>query len=122
MNYDFFPPHELMCHCGLCDSYGNEMNSEFMGKLIKLRKECEFPFIVTSAYRCSQHNEDVGGSLSSQHLYGKAVDISIRGNKAYTIIKLAEEYGMKGVGISQIGSKRFVHLDDRTGAFALWSY
>ena len=30
---------------------------------------------LTNSYRCKKHNADVGGSVNSQHLKGKAADI-----------------------------------------------
>lgn len=35
------------------------------------------PIRINSAYRCKEHNSSVGGSKRSQHLLGKAADITI---------------------------------------------
>lgn len=37
------------------------------------------PIIITSGYRCQRVNELVGGSKTSQHLTGKAVDFHVQG-------------------------------------------
>ncbi len=43
---------------------------------------------VTSAYRCKKLNTAIGGVDSSQHVYGKAVDIkTVDMNKAFHYIK-----------------------------------
>lgn len=40
-----------------------------------IRSTANVPFIVTSAYRDHNHNLSAGGSSSSQHRFGQAVDI-----------------------------------------------
>lgn len=40
-----------------------------------LRKAWGAPIIVTSGYRCDKLNEKIGGSSTSQHRLGQAVDI-----------------------------------------------
>lgn len=71
--------------------------------------------IISSAYRCSQHNKEVGGSGSSTHTQGRAVDICFYiGNTpvdAKIVCCKAQDYGFKG--IAYIDSKH-VHLDNRT--------
>ena len=118
MSYKYFTDLELSCRCGECDS---NMNHEFMKKLVSLRGFCDFPFIISSAYRCSQHNYVIGGADKSMHKEGRAVDIVVRGADALFLIKNAQAFGMSGVGVSQKGEARFIHLDDRSET-ALWSY
>lgn len=48
------------------------------------------PICISSGYRCELLNKAVGGSATSQHRYGQAVDIYVIGMSAktlYTIIK-----------------------------------
>uniref|UniRef100_A0A6M3KXE7 Putative peptidase n=1 Tax=viral metagenome TaxID=1070528 RepID=A0A6M3KXE7_9ZZZZ len=79
----FFKKDELMCPCcGECC-----MDFDFLDKLITARSFANIPFVLTSAYRCKKHNEEVGGSPTSSHLIGKAVDIAIRDNHERFIIK-----------------------------------
>lgn len=118
MNYKHFTEKELACKCGKCDL---QMKPSFMIKLEALRDTCDFPFIVTSAARCPEYNKKIGGAKNSQHIYGNAVDILIRDERAYKIISLARRAGLNGIGISQMGAQRFIHLDGREN-FALWSY
>jgi len=120
MTYKYFSSKELACSCGNCET---QMDSEFMADLVQLREHCAFPFVITSAFRCDEHNTKVGGYPSSYHLQGRAVDIQVFGDKAHKILSLARRYGMMGIGVSQKGdfSTRFLHLDNRpTGS--LWSY
>ena len=37
------------------------------------------PVIITSGYRTPEHNKNVGGVPTSQHLYGQAADIKVKG-------------------------------------------
>lgn len=108
--WEYFTDKELFCPCGECDG---EMKPSFMVRLVEMRKALNFPFPVSSAFRCKQHNADVGGVKNSYHLLGRAVDISVTHDHAYTIIANAKKYGFYGVGVSQKGYKRFIHLDDR---------
>lgn len=39
-----------------------------------------YPFTPNSAYRTITHNKNEGGSSSSYHIYGKAVDIPAKGS------------------------------------------
>lgn len=120
MDYEYFSESELACKCGECET---KMDSVFMRNLIELREHCGFPFVITSAYRCENHNEDVGGYPSSYHTQGRAVDIHVYGDDASKLLSLARRYGFKGVGVSAKGdfSGRFIHLDNREDG-AVWSY
>ena len=120
MEYKYFSEKELACNCGNCEA---RMDTEFMERLAELREHCDFPFKLTSAYRCEKYNREVGGYPSSYHTKGRAVDIQVYGDRASKLLSLARRYGFKGVGVSAKGdfSKRFIHLDDREHA-AVWSY
>jgi uncharacterized protein YcbK (DUF882 family) len=70
---------------------------------------------LTNAYRCKEHNADVGGSVNSQHLLGKAADIK---SKKFSPSELAEyvddmmkneTFKMGGIGIYNT----FTHVDIR---------
>lgn len=51
-------------------------------------RDCVGPINVTSGYRCTEVNTIVGGTKSSQHLYGQAVDfICFDFEKAILFIK-----------------------------------
>lgn len=123
-SWQFFTRAELACrHCGEI-----EMNRTFMAKLEAMRRAAGFPFIVTSAYRCPEHNQRVSSTgPTGAHTTGRAVDIAVRGERAYWIVANAYRYGFTGVGVQQKGGSRFVHLDDLTaeGGFPrpnVWSY
>lgn len=79
--------------------------------------------VVNSGYRSPSYNKRVGGAANSQHLVGKAADITIAGmtpkQVAQTIEKLIAEGKMKqgGIGIY----KTFTHYDIR-GVKARWDF
>lgn len=98
-----------------------DMNEAFMDKLIALRQELGFALPVTSSLRFDDRN--------SMHNLGRAVDISVWGEKAFKLISAAPRFGMVGIGVKQHGAheKRFIHLDDglNVNGFPrpiVWSY
>jgi uncharacterized protein YcbK (DUF882 family) len=82
---------------------------------------------ITSGYRSKETNLAVGGAENSPHTHGKAVDVAVRGADALKLIQLALQEGFTGIGVSQKGSSRFIHLDtmDNTPEQprpTIWSY
>ena len=61
------------CGCGFCD-----IDMEVVQALQDLRDLLGKPIHVLSGCRCPAHNVAVGGAGGSQHLLGKASDITIR--------------------------------------------
>ena len=47
------------------------------------------PVVIHSAYRTPQHNAKVNGAAHSQHCYGMAADISIKGQTPATVAAFA---------------------------------
>ncbi len=97
------------------------MSEQFVRKLDMLRNLYRKPIIITSGYRTISYNQQIGGAKSSMHLKGKAVDIAVSRADAYELLGLAYVVGLKGVGVSQSGGSRFIHLDDREQP-TIWSY
>lgn len=118
-----FTQDELSCHgSGAC-----EMNEAFMDKLQELRDLYGKPMIVTSGYRSPAYNAKVSGTgTTGPHTTGKAADIAVSGMDAYLLAQLAFKMNFTGIGISQKGPKRFIHLDMLAPpAFprpAVWTY
>ena len=113
----YFKLEEFECPCcGKAD-----MDDFFLRKIDELRHLCDFPFVITSGFRCKDRNDQVGGSLGSQHLFGRAADIRMAGLNAMKVLESARALGFSGIGIYQNGSSRWIHLDTRPGPFALWS-
>jgi uncharacterized protein YcbK (DUF882 family) len=88
------------------------MSLDFIRKIVKIRKELGESMIVTSAYRCSNHPEEISkkeGKYRS-HTLGEGIDIAWK-SKRYRakLIRIAHKCGIKGIGIGNT----FVHLDNR---------
>lgn len=110
LGWPHFSAGELSCpHCGSL-----YMDPAFMEKIELVRSEFGYPMIVSSAYRCPQHDHDIGGV--GPHTTGAAMDILIYGEPAYHLLGLFFRRGFAGIGINQAKrvpySKRFVHVDD----------
>ena len=78
------------------------------------------PFKINSGFRTPKHNKDVGGSITSSHLGGWAVDISCSDPSARERIL----YGLIKAGFQRIGiANTFIHADiDPHKQPAIWLY
>ena len=121
----FFKKTEFDCKCG-CGR--NEMNPVFLNKLDDLRGRLGFPLIVSSGYRCPEHNNAVSNTGDDgPHTTGHAVDFAVSGRQAYDLVHVAaRQWLASGIGLKQHGahSSRFIHLDDldRAPRPNVWSY
>jgi len=94
---------------------------ELAENLQVLRNEVGKPIHINSAYRSPSHNKKVGGVSDSQHLLGKAADITIEGYTseeiAIIILNLIQKGKMDEGGIGLYNT--FLHYDIR-GIKARW--
>ena len=100
------------------------MEQSFMRQVVAMREALDFPFPVTSAYRCPDYNQRVSKTgRGGPHTKGTALDIQVSGGRAYEIVSAAFLYGMRGLGVAQTGNHatRYVHIDSRPDT-TLWSY
>lgn len=113
---------EVACHCG-CGF--DTMDAE----TITVVQECCDHFaetmgvdrcvlLVHSGARCKEHNDYVGGVIGSQHVQGRAMDISIKGIDSVDICNFIDcNYPeMYGVGCYE----SFAHIDTRSNQLARW--
>lgn len=123
----YFTVLEFRCKCNRCQEadetrwFITPEFRAFMGKLIKLRKELGFPFIINSGYRCPDYNDELYvkmGEIPGKHLDGPhtkgAADIAVHHERAYDLIDGASSMGM-GLGMHQRGpyAGRYIHLDNQ---------
>lgn len=126
--WPYFSLEELKCHCGECKSTGNEMDNQFMQQMVVIRQQLNIPLIVSSAYRCAAYNNKIStSSYHGAHTLGKAIDLSVRGGEAISVLKEALSLNITGIGVRQKGEPRFIHLDSCTSQDGLprpmiWSY
>jgi uncharacterized protein YcbK (DUF882 family) len=97
--------------CTHPDHRHTRIDEELLDKLQQLRDRLEVPLIINSAYRCPERNKQVDGAEYSQHLYGKAVDISLHTIplQIEEIKRIAKQIGFRGIGLYNT----FIHLDVR---------
>lgn len=119
-----FKRQEFECKCGC------QMPLEVYENIIKLSSQLQFlrdytgrPIRINSAYRCEKHNKKIGGSKTSQHLLGKAADITIQSLKPIEVFAIIEDLIdmghmlQGGLGLYDT----FVHYDIRKTR-ARWDY
>lgn len=109
---------------GLAGSGEEHMDRSFLANLDALRHKCGFPFIITSGYRTPEYNNQISSTgFTGAHTTGKAADIAVSRENAYTVLKNAFEMDcFTGIGINQKGDKRFIHLDSIDGSNRIWTY
>ena len=76
--YPNFKKAEFKCPCGKCDGYGDGIASSLLVTLQNLRDKYG-AVKITSGYRCTSHNKEVGGSTNSKHTKGQAADFYLDG-------------------------------------------
>lgn len=78
---EFFDKKEFKCKCGgkYCTGYPAEPKELLVRLADRARKHFGAPATVVSGLRCKVHNANCGGVANSQHMYGEAVDLRIKG-------------------------------------------
>ena len=113
-NSIYFSDEELRCKC--CGKV--KINPEFLKKFDVARSHSKVPYIITSGYRCSKHNKEVGGKENSLHTKGEAVDILTNTDrKRYYVLGSLLSAGFTHIGIA----KDFIHVD-LSSKKAIWLY
>ena len=79
--------------------------------LESIRTHFGVPVTASSGYRTPQYNAKVGGAAHSQHCYGMAADIVVKGQTPETVAAYARQLmpDWGGVGVY----KSFTHIDVR---------
>ena len=84
------------------------MNLEFIRILDAMRRDCGFPFQITSGYRTPEHNAKEGGVPGSSHELGIGVDIACGdSHKRFLMVRSAFTNGLKRI----IPYARHIHVD-----------
>ena len=119
-----FARHELICRCG-CGLYIHRP------QLIDLAEKVrclilQSPMYVNSGTRCVSHNARVGGSPTSKHLQGLAMDFYCKTLSPTAIYNAIIAYYIQG-RLPELGGmglyKTFVHIDAfhaEDGHLRLW--
>ena len=105
------------CHCKYPDCTTTLIDTDLIAGLDSLSDILGKPNI-DCGFRCAKHNAEVGGVPDSQHLLGKAADVSSPFSKPNEIAAAGERievFADGGIGLYS----NFVHLDVR-GHRARW--
>ena len=88
------------------------IDSDLVNLLQKIRTHFGASVTITSAYRTPGRNKAVGGEIYSQHLYGKAADIKVKGVTPKKVAEYAEKLLPEKGGIGTYST--FTHVDVRS--------
>lgn len=128
MKYDYtdetqlsthFNAREFRCKCG--KTHDTEINPNLVDNLEKLYRVlgCS-KVVVTSGYRCPDHDKAVGGNGTGQHTKGNAADIICYGQDGNIISTKKVACKAQDIGFGGIGNidstYTAIHVDVRTGA------
>lgn len=87
------------------------IDTELVKILQKIRNHFGKSITITSAYRTPTKNKAVGGETYSQHLYGKAADIKVKGVTPKAVATYANKLMPNKGGIGTYST--FTHVDVR---------
>ena len=113
-----FNAREFRCQCG--QSHETLIAAELVDKLEALYTALNCSkIIVTSGYRCPEHDKAVDGTSSGQHTKGTAADVCCYGQdgqpiSSKTVCCKAQDLGFGGIA-NITTSYQYTHLDVRTG-------
>ncbi len=113
---DNFSRSEFACKCG-CGFDEIALDTVYICQT--LRQHFERPVTITSGCRCPEHNADVGGAVTSQHLAGTAADVVVKDVHAHDVYEYLDSNAVN-LGLGGLGKyEAFTHLDTR-GKRARW--
>ena len=104
---EHFDRSEFACRCG-CGL--NTVDVDLLGYLVAIRAHFDRPVRISSGCRCPEHNVAVGGAPTSQHLLGRAADISVDGTPPSVVQEYCDQLGVRGLGRYEA----FTHIDSRS--------
>lgn len=104
---------EFKCRCGNCSLGIGEMDADLLSRLDEAREIADIPFKLNRAISCVAHNAAIGGSNTSSHLKGYAVDIDCNDSVSrYRIVTALLAVGFKRIGVYNSKEKgTFIHAD-----------
>lgn len=117
----YYNREDLECHCGCGELHVDQL---LLDKLDMLCDIFGYKLELSCAYRCPEHNAEVGGVPNSQHALGEAADVICPDNVSVNeLASAAEQVGFDGIGLYY--NSEFVHCDVRdegdSPATYLWS-
>jgi len=108
----------MVCRCG-CGFF--VPNDTLIKRLTAARIIAGVPFIINRGCSCKTHNKKEGGSDTSGHLKGEAVDIKVIDSRSrFKIVQALLNAGFTRIGIG----KDFIHADitETKSTQVVWVY
>ena len=114
---EYFDREEFRCKCGgkYCNGFPAEPKEAMVRIADQLRKNLGVPVTIVSGIRCKQHNANVKGVATSQHMYGEAADIYAQGVSQAKVEAELDKIGGVRYHYAIAGSSN-VHFDIPKGA------
>lgn len=101
-----FSRSEFACKCGC----GQDTVDVVLIEILELvRDHFNQPITINSGNRCTVYNESVGGAKNSQHLKGRAADITVKGHAPSEVHAWLDAWHKGGLGKYDT----FTHVDSR---------
>jgi len=109
----YFKRAEFACKCG-CGF--DTIDYGLVKVLEQVREYFGKPVTINSACRCKTYNKSIGSTDASQHVLGRASDISVKDTPPSAVADYAESLNVGGLG----RYATFTHIDTRNGT-ARWN-
>lgn len=107
---EHFERSEFACKCG-CGQ--DTVDYELVRILEAIHDKFQTVVTVNSGNRCEKYNHKVGGKPNSQHLKGRAADITVRGKTPKEVQDAFEQMFPDSYGMGRYAN--FTHVDSRAG-------
>lgn len=107
----YFTREEFKCKCGgkYCNGYPAEPEELLVRAAVKVREHFGVPVTISSGLRCPTHNANSGGVYNSRHLSGKAMDFSVRGFNATSVLPYVQS--LSEIRYAYAIDSNWVHMD-----------
>ncbi|MEM5852928.1 MAG: D-Ala-D-Ala carboxypeptidase family metallohydrolase [Candidatus Aenigmatarchaeota archaeon] len=99
----YFRPEEFACKCSIHKNIPvYDMDESLVLTLDRFRSMLGVPILITSGYRCPEHNAAIGGAFNSFHTKKQAVDFTLSQTaRTKLLTKLPEFYKFQANGIER---------------------
>lgn len=105
----YFKRSEFACPCGKCGGFPAEPEEKLVKAADKVRDYFGNPMTISSGVRCTARNAAVGGVSNSRHLSGKAMDFSVRGFSASSVLAYVQH--LSEIRYAYAIDSNWVHMD-----------
>lgn len=108
-DFPHFIPEEFMCKCG-CNQI--KLSDNLLRIVSSIRNQIGVPIIITSGYRCPEHNKKVGGHPNSYHTKGLACDIKVVTYQWPKLILALFDHKIERIGFYlKRNNLKWIHID-----------